>query len=114
MRISDWSSDVCSSDLTGSWLLRGGTRAAAPRQAVEHQVDDRRGEQREHLAEQPAAHHDQAQRLAQLGARAGGQHQRQQIGRASCWERVCHYVSLSVVVVSSNKKNNINTLPPTS
>src|SRR3546814_11346092 len=30
--------------------------------------------------------------------------QRVQIGRASCWERVCQYVSISVVAVSLKKK----------
>src|SRR3546814_13020851 len=29
-----------------------------------------------------------------------------EIGRASCRERVCQYVSISVVAVSLNKKNN--------
>src|SRR3546814_17468456 len=32
-----------------------------------------------------------------------------QIGRASCRERVCQYVSISVVAVSLTKKNTINT-----
>ena len=50
--------------------------APATRQTVEHQVNDRRGEQRQHLAQQQPADHHQAQRLAQLSARAGGQHQR--------------------------------------
>src|SRR3546814_7132510 len=79
MRISDWSSDVCSSDLTG--LI----------------ADER------HLAHHPAilwrGRGDAcgAARLAQPRAaldRLGVRHLRdeQQIGRASCRERVCQYV----------------------
>src|SRR3546814_17353945 len=71
MRISDWSSDVCSSDLLGV------DRIAAPH-------DDEVG-----------LHH-----LLRIGAapRAAGE-----IGRASCRERVCQYVSISVVAVSLKK-----------
>src|SRR3546814_3048442 len=62
MRISDWSSDVCSSDLqVGTQGLPGRRQAA----------------------------------LAQGGADAGGQVRavaQQEIGRASCRERVCQYV----------------------
>src|SRR3546814_13957659 len=90
MRISDWSSDVCSSDLIAigdadprlvmrgvieadvvadggvrPWIACGGLRLCRPR----HQREDRA-----------------------------------QIGRASCRERVCQYVSISVVAVSLKKK----------
>src|SRR3546814_3417195 len=75
MRISDWSSDVCSSDL-------GARRAAegfvAVREAAEA-VDDVEMFLRiilEHRVVEPA---EQPQRFAQ-------------IGRASCRERVCQYV----------------------
>src|SRR3546814_2098564 len=67
MRISDWSSDVCSSDLQAG----GAERAVEPRQ-VAHLEDLR--DAAPFLADQP-------------GARAG-----EQIGRASCRERVCQYV----------------------
>src|SRR3546814_942348 len=43
MRISDWSSDVCSSDLDDRDLVVGTTQAAAGRQTVftrQHQVED--------------------------------------------------------------------------
>ena len=43
---------------------------------VEEDVDDRRGVQREHLAEEQAAHHRDAQRPAQLRAEAGAEGQR--------------------------------------
>src|SRR3546814_3941021 len=69
MRISDWSSDVCSSDLPG---------VVHPGEGIEllEEVDEWRDQ--EALPE----------------AFAGkGDHQRdQEIGRASCRERVCQYV----------------------
>ena len=52
-------------------------RARCSAEPIEEQVDDRRREQRQHLAHEQAADHDEAERLAQLGARARGQHQRQ-------------------------------------
>src|SRR3546814_16957348 len=71
MRISDWSSDVCSSDLDIG-------EGAGARRLV--------GRQRR------AVFHAQA---PEIGA--------QQLGRASCRERVCQYVSISVVAVSVKK-----------
>nr|GEY79798.1 hypothetical protein [Tanacetum cinerariifolium] len=49
-------------------------RKPAP-QPIKVQIDDRGGEQRQHLADQQAADHDQAQWLAQLGPGAGCEHQ---------------------------------------
>src|SRR3546814_3470042 len=70
MRISDWSSDVCSSDLVERVLER--CRAAGHR------------------------HHARAEQLHPvdvdlLALDVGGAHV-DQIGRASCRERVCQYV----------------------
>src|SRR5690606_27290872 len=45
-------------------------------QPIEEQIDHRRGEQCQQLAEQQAADQHQAQRLAQLGAGTGREHQR--------------------------------------
>src|SRR3546814_4769492 len=76
VRISDWSSDVCSSDLRG-----GQDRTRAPPAG--------RGSAR--------GRGDQL-REPQVGAADGGQrrghggHSAQEIGRASCRERVCQYV----------------------
>src|SRR3546814_9284195 len=78
MRISDWSSDVCSSDLLAHEQCRGG----------------KIGSHKEGLA-------DQRQRQIAYAAQQGKEHQRAQpvkpsrrneIGRASCRERVCQYV----------------------
>src|SRR3546814_15626469 len=98
MRISDWSSDVCSSDLSAS-------PAGDP------------------LRRECRFHADQPDRV--LCKRAGRQQQRAgedrrrtgclceeeshcEIGRASCRERVCQYVSISVVAVSLKKKEQYN------
>src|SRR3546814_15130662 len=45
-------------------------------------------------------------KLAALPMEAG--YRRSEIGRASCRERVCQYVSISVVAVSLTKKHNKN------
>ena len=47
------------------------------RQPIEEEIDDRRGEEGQHLAHDQAADDGDAQRMAQLGADAGAQHQRQ-------------------------------------
>src|SRR3546814_4134270 len=76
MRISDWSSDVCSSDLA---------------------QDDRIGDARDLLGLDDLRQHDLEFIAAQppdlpLVADDLGQPHRRQIGRASCRERVCQYV----------------------
>src|SRR3546814_13394202 len=108
MRISDWSSDVCSSDLVEP---RGiiGERGVAPGL---HPRDDRR-DVGGHIGIALAPIIDQR---VELGREAGvggvkpPHHPAllpdgsvQQIGRASCRERVCQYVKISVVAVSLNK-----------
>src|SRR3546814_7543222 len=92
LRISDWSSDVCSSDLIGQKGL-GGLRAKGFVPAFG--------------------------KLADLGVEIGaaavpvvhavrvepeGEQLLRQIGRASCRERVCQYVYISVVAVSFTTK----------
>src|SRR3546814_12105320 len=79
MRISDWSSDVCSSDLGFPDHGRHAVRCLAWRHR------------------------------ARCADHFGAHHQRQtahEIGRASCRERVCQYVSISVVAVSLKKTKN--------
>src|SRR3546814_15751908 len=77
MRISDWSSDVCSSDLGAA----GGAGARPARFAAEL------GGLRLRRPHEPVV------RLLRL-----------EIGSASCRERVCPYVKISVVAVSLKKK----------
>src|SRR3546814_7869047 len=84
MRISDWSSDVCSSDLTAlvAWVRDHGLRSrrvasvctGAFLLAASGWLDGRR----------VVTHWTRCEQLAR-------QHP-QQIGRASCRERVCQYV----------------------
>src|SRR3546814_9007062 len=83
MRISDWSSDVCSSDLTEPAFDLGNVLLAN----VERQ---------RHVARAEFAAAEQAQ---QLHVEQRGLVLRLEIGRASCRERVCQYVYISVVAV---------------
>src|SRR3546814_14705297 len=107
MRISDWSSDVCSSDLTRlggrdkAWLERAGkplvlalARRLAP-EVVATLVSANRNADL-YLSHGLRAIHD---RIADIGPPGGIE-----IGRASCRERVCQYWSNSVVGVSLTKK----------
>src|SRR3546814_11410691 len=115
MRISDWSSDVCSSDLLGGLeKARDGAqncRLAAPRrpqEAEELAVFDLEvrvldcGEfaeaNRDVIELYVGAHLSRPPLVPSLPL--------PQIGRASCRERVCQYVSISLVAVSLKKKNN--------
>src|SRR3546814_14186010 len=98
MRISDWSSEVCSSDLGGDRL--------DPRQLVAGRAlerDDVVRLQRRDLGVEAIDHADQgvapghwpfhALRIAtSLSAILSGCAEKLQIGRASCRERVCQYV----------------------
>src|SRR3546814_17054009 len=81
MRISDWSSDVCSSDLHCA--------ASSRTRFCPH------GHSRLSIMEGP---------VAQVEDNDGSL----EIGRASCRERVCQYVEISVVAVSLKKNNKYN------
>src|SRR3546814_17348980 len=78
MRISDWSSDVCSSDLLQS---RGRAQLASEQLPLGVAIGG-------HAL------------FVQLAQHAGAV----EIGRASCRERVCQYVSILAVAVSFKKK----------
>src|SRR3546814_18794314 len=101
MRISDWSSDVCSSDLVGfgdhgavqveiDGAHRHGARQIAD-QLAGHALEGVVGD----VAAGPAMRPDQRDEFMPIG---------HDIGRASCRERVCQYVSISVVAVSLKTK----------
>src|SRR3546814_12606699 len=97
MRISDWSSDVCSSDLNLQ-PPRGGD---GPKATMS-------GHQRPCSAELTPRPHlamRVIQKLVQIRP-AVAVRIAPEIGRASCRERVCQYVSISVVAVSLKKKEN--------
>src|SRR3546814_12543261 len=113
MRISDWSSDVCSSDLLlhalahielnaidlAADIVARFTAEALPRGFYDDwlTVADEEGKHYLLLAERLAA---LGFAYGDLPAHAG------QIGRASCRERVCQYGEISVVAVSLKKKYN--------
>src|SRR3546814_6493476 len=75
LRISDWSSDVCSSDLNGAIVAR----------------------------RRPGVLRDHADGIRKSARSL-------QIGRASCRDRVCQYVKISVVGVSLTQIINTNIL----
>src|SRR3546814_13504317 len=87
MRISDWSSDVCSSDLRADVAPVVDQEAAIDQSSVVV-----------FLREGKRAEMDPDAIFRRCGAHA--------IGRASCRERVCQYVSISVVAVSLKKKSS--------
>src|SRR3546814_19182482 len=106
MRISDWSSDVCSSDLLHLRMPRHdrGERLAAFQADPVHMADA--GDERRMM------HHHQGRRvglLLQRGIEPVEPFGAEQIGRASCRERVCQYVSISLVDVSLKKTLNKHT-----
>src|SRR3546814_13571468 len=90
MRISDWSSDVCSSDLAGRRLTEP---SAGPLFGSTWEEDD--------IAS------GTIYVLRSLSDHPFVSEHRQQIGRAACRERVCQYVETSVVDVSLKKQQQI-------
>src|SRR3546814_8148370 len=90
MRISDWSSDVCSSDLVDA-DVEDGEAAVAPGVAL---GIERADHGRDVGLQEADPHDDQGQREVEhrlaRGVRNGADGV--QIGRASCRERVCQYV----------------------
>src|SRR3546814_12989508 len=108
MRISDWSSDVCSSDL---FDLAG---VEARHRLVADDVDFVRAEAVELGAHRAAigAQHPDLDEIARLdvgGKEEGARHMVEivagrEIGRESCRERVCKYVLISVVAGALKKK----------
>src|SRR3546814_1624380 len=89
MRISDWSSDVCSSDLAGQQLV----------QVVDHRGDQPRAQQDKRDAYAEQFRNERQRHFVDLGCRLENtddqsykQCDKQKIGRASCRERVCKYV----------------------
>src|SRR3546814_16004125 len=107
MRISDWSSDVCSSDLDVMAICyTSGTTGVPKGAALTHRAVDAamqglilnfalRGGEERMLILAP---------LAFTGGVISNLAPWLEIGRASCRERVCQYVSISVVAVALNKK----------
>src|SRR3546814_15228420 len=114
MRISDWSSDVCSSDLRSEFrpLSRSSSRSRTQGVQILHlpQLQDFRSERRR------CSNRDRDLQLLDRARerrdnRTGWRRyeRSQTTGRASCRDRVCQYVSISVGAVYLKKKNNKKT-----
>src|SRR3546814_20903427 len=109
MRISDWSSDVCSSDLTAgranvsravSDLVRAGM---LHRHYQGYRVDHyNRGARRQAVYTLSRVARELLQ-TATVGRSTSGTPGEDKIGRATCRERVCQYVMISVVAVLLQK-----------
>src|SRR3546814_12396478 len=97
MRISDWSSDVCSSDLA---------RATAIQVNAEDLSDPVK------MQQFAAAQGQLGGTLSRLLATVEAYPEVKKIGRASCRERVCQYVSISVVAVSLKQKEDTENQSP--
>src|SRR3546814_12086334 len=95
MRISDWSSDVCSSDLPAASPRMPAPVSSAPRARA-------RAELAAHVGHTSAL--DVVVDDVVVNDERGVQPLEREIGRAACRERVCPYVSISVLAVSLKKK----------
>src|SRR3546814_20574882 len=115
MRISDWSSDVCSSDLKAMRVVLAEPQTLV-RAGLRHLLEI-------HASAQIVGEAADGAQLLELVGRlrpdvvvtelnlpqiSGLASLLQKIGSASCRERVCQYVSISVVAVSLKKKKQKN------
>src|SRR3546814_17680422 len=112
MRISDCSSVVCSSDLPdinfllGDDLLDGGHTLEAAQEYSKTAYG-----YRAHI-KAPEAAYAAVLAYQKYAKQVPAAPRPQELGSASCRERVCQYVSLSVVAVSLTSKQNQNTTDP--
>src|SRR3546814_6931551 len=90
MRISDWSSDVCSSDL-GSHLLRRDEMIAMAA-AIDRRVTMVGMLQPHHRRHHELGAETLCEPAQRAYAQADPQRRHAQLGRASCRDRVCPYV----------------------
>src|SRR3546814_16751586 len=103
MHIGDWSSDGCSSDLALGHRFRMGGGSGAVDDALLDPLHDP-GEADEIIGA-ILVHVGHA--VAAGGGAITLDHLVEQIGRTTCRESVCHYVSISGVDVSVKKKYTI-------
>src|SRR3546814_11953304 len=102
MRISDWSSDVCSSDLGVNGSIEGDEIVYRDYADVSVAVSAPQGLVVPVVRDADKLSFAQVEKtIADFGKRAKDG---TQIGSASCRERVCQYVSISVVAVELKKK----------
>src|SRR3546814_14783242 len=110
MRISDWSSDVCSSDLEERYFADAEAFWSAQNAAI----TERRAAYLEagwsDVVIVPPSERFDSWEYEKAAKRKGGRvyiDVRAKIGRASCRGRVCQYVDISVVAVDLKKKLKI-------
>src|SRR3546814_19493461 len=112
MRISDWSSDVCSSDLHNSKDAAEEVAAGIER-AITVQADAAVSADIRRLYGTAVTEFGQVDIVVNNAAIGLGGPlvavPAEEIGRASCRERVCQYVSISVDAVTLNKKKKQHT-----
>src|SRR3546814_14523874 len=104
MRIGDWSSDVCSSDLTRCHRLMRPIHLVhldKTRSALVLTRDLARGAMNNVTVAPITSTVKGLSTEVAIGSQQG------EIGRASCRESVWQYVSISVVAVSLKKKNKL-------
>src|SRR3546814_16009628 len=101
MRISDWSSDVCSSDLVARDGIRNGDGLRKDR--LPHVLPVAR---ERHLDVADPARGGELQIDCLLGFEVRVEAVEVKIGRASCRESVCQYVYIAVVAASLKKKKH--------
>src|SRR3546814_18743788 len=110
MRISDWSSDVCSSDLLAQrikeadFIVPDAVKARPGGKAGCGDVQNAPAQLQEASSARPCCAQPQLRHLVAAPVMVLDRPVLDQIGRASCRERVCPYVSVSVVAVSLKKK----------
>src|SRR3546814_12935921 len=103
MRISDWSSDVCSSDL--AYPPHADRRSSLGAGLRHHRSDPGRMMAKKKKAADEGSWGKLVRDIVVILLLVLGIHSCvAKIGRASCRERVCQYVSISVVAVSLKKK----------
>src|SRR3546814_16393114 len=102
MRISDWSSDVCSSDLSTRPPSRKNPSPSGPRCLMIAHA------RRFHPSGAGSAPNESSPALPHMSREL------YQIGRASCTETVCPSVSLTVFAVSLQKHCHVETYHHTS
>src|SRR3546814_11673970 len=102
MRISDWNSDVCSSDLVQFAIVDG--RIVVDQRSPQTDQADRDNiiSALEHICSSgdPLISNLDNSNCDRRLIDSVKELQDQQLGRASCRERVCAYVSITVVAVS--------------
>src|SRR3546814_19187233 len=100
MRISDWSSDVCSSDLRVAGEREPAQRHPVARGELTDEPAPARGDQHRRDGAEGKIAPDRELKRSEAAHQFGGEEKN---GRASCRERVCQSVETAVVAVALKK-----------